>query len=65
MALQTDEELSTASLQSSIREFQVRNGRGYHKNSEYWLPGDEVRKPDVADYETLLTWTTARVSSSG
>jgi hypothetical protein len=32
MTIKTDDELSTASLRSSIYEYHMINGRGYHKD---------------------------------
>ncbi|CCT69519.1 related to methyltransferase [Fusarium fujikuroi IMI 58289] len=54
----TDDELSTASLRSSIYEYHMINGRGYHKDEKYWLPSDqnESERLDLQNHQLLLTF---------
>ncbi|RSL40255.1 hypothetical protein CEP53_013487 [Fusarium sp. AF-6] len=51
----TDDELSTISLRSSIREYHMINGRGYH---HYYLPSDEheSERLDPQNHQLLLTF---------
>ncbi|RSL92104.1 hypothetical protein CEP52_013997 [Fusarium oligoseptatum] len=51
----TDDELSTISLRSSIREYHMINGRGYH---HYYLPSDEheSERLDLQNHQLLLTF---------
>ncbi|RGP79402.1 hypothetical protein FLONG3_2457 [Fusarium longipes] len=54
----TDEELSTASLRSSILEYHMINGRGYHRDEKYFLPSDqhESERLDLQNHQLLLTF---------
>ncbi|KAL5588131.1 hypothetical protein FOVSG1_013267 [Fusarium oxysporum f. sp. vasinfectum] len=52
----TDDELSTASLRSSIYEYHMINGRGYHKDEKYWLPSDQVNPPIFFATTSSLTY---------
>ncbi|KAM0353159.1 hypothetical protein ACHAO7_000080 [Fusarium culmorum] len=58
----TDDELSTASLRSSIREYHVINGRGYHRDEKYYLPSDEheSERLDLQNHQLLLTFSGKR-----
>ncbi|KAI1382728.1 S-adenosyl-L-methionine-dependent methyltransferase [Hypoxylon trugodes] len=54
----SDEELSTASLRSSIREYNMLHGRGYHRDQTYFLPSDEDESDrlDLQNHQLLLTF---------
>ncbi|RBR10776.1 uncharacterized protein FIESC28_09307 [Fusarium coffeatum] len=54
----TDDEISTASLRSSIREYHMINGRGYHRDETYYLPSDEheSERLDLQNHQLLLTF---------
>ncbi|KAJ4206942.1 hypothetical protein NW759_014132 [Fusarium solani] len=54
----TDDELSTASLRSSIREYHMINGRRYHRDEKYYLPSDEheSERLDLQNHQLLLTF---------
>ncbi|KAF4995732.1 hypothetical protein FGRMN_4939 [Fusarium graminum] len=54
----TDDELSTVSLRSSIREYHNINGRGYHRDEKYYLPSDEheSERLDLQDHQLRLTF---------
>ncbi|KAI5459417.1 S-adenosyl-L-methionine-dependent methyltransferase [Mariannaea sp. PMI_226] len=54
----TDEELSTASLRSSILEYHMRDGRGYHRDLTYFLPSDEHESDrlDLQNHHLRLTF---------
>ncbi|CEI69304.1 unnamed protein product [Fusarium venenatum] len=47
-----DDELSTASLSSSIRDYHMINGRGYHRDE---IKTDEI-SPDLQSHQLLLTF---------
>ncbi|RFN47648.1 hypothetical protein FIE12Z_8105 [Fusarium flagelliforme] len=54
----TDDEISTASLRSSIRGYHMINGRGYHRDETYYLPSDEheSERLDLQNHQLLLTF---------
>ncbi|KAH6884923.1 S-adenosyl-L-methionine-dependent methyltransferase [Thelonectria olida] len=54
----TDDELSTASLRSSLREYHMLHGRGYHRDETYFLPSDEHESDrlDLQNHHLLLTF---------
>ncbi|KAH6987061.1 S-adenosyl-L-methionine-dependent methyltransferase [Ilyonectria destructans] len=54
----TDDEISTASLRSSILEYHMRDGRGYHRDEKYFLPSDkhESERLDLQNHHLLLTF---------
>ncbi|KAH7171236.1 S-adenosyl-L-methionine-dependent methyltransferase [Dactylonectria macrodidyma] len=54
----TDDEISTASLRSSLLEYHTLHGRGYHRDEKYFLPSDEheSERLDLQNHHLLLTF---------